>query len=110
MDIIALIEDYVSGLLLAEEKFLEHLDAFSDFEEAVSDLSNRMAADFIGLSLTNADRLIRESGSRKKEYTVQRCRQRTLISTVGDITFSHTLYDPSSGQGTVYCQGRGKSA
>ena len=27
MDIIALIEDYVSGLL-AEEKFLEHLDAF----------------------------------------------------------------------------------
>ena len=29
MDIIALIEDYVSGLLLAEEKFLEHLDAFS---------------------------------------------------------------------------------
>ena len=98
MDIIALIEDYVSGLLLAEEKFLEHLDAFSDFEEAVSDLSNRMAADFIGLSLTNADRLIRESGSRKKEYTVQRCRQRTLISTVGDITFSHTLYKGRDGK------------
>ena len=89
MDIITLINTLVSGLLNAEEKFLEHLDSFTTFEETVSSLSNQMAADFIGLALTNADQMIRDSGIRKDNYTVQRSRQRTLISIVGDITFTH---------------------
>lgn len=98
MDIITLIDHYVRGLLQAEEEFLEHLDALSTFEETVSELSNKMAADFIGLALTNADQLIRDSGIRKGSYTVQRSRQRTLISCVGDITFTHTLYKDQSGK------------
>lgn len=57
-----------------------------------------MAADFIGLILTDADRMIRDSGIRKGSYTVQRSRQRTLISSVGDITFTHTLYKDQSGK------------
>ena len=98
MDIIALINTLVSGLLNAEEEFLEHLDSFTTFEETVSSLSNQMAADFIGLALTNADQLIRDSGMRKGGYTVQRRRQRTLISIVGDITFTHTLYKDQTGK------------
>ena len=46
MDIITLINTFVSGLLNAEEEFLEHLDSFTMFEETVSRLSNQMAADF----------------------------------------------------------------
>lgn len=98
MDIITLINNYVSGLLKAEEKFLEHLDSLTTFEETVSGLSSRMAADFIGLVLTEADRMIRDSGIRKGSYTVQRSRQRTLISSVGDITFTHTLYKDQGGK------------
>ena len=98
MDIITLINTLVSGLLNAEEKFLEHLDSFTTFEETVSSLSNQMAADFIGLALTNADQMIRDSGIRKDNYTVQRSRQRTLISIVGDITFTHTLYKDQAGK------------
>lgn len=98
MDIITLINDYVSGLLNAEEEFLEHLDSLTTFEETVSRLSNQMAADFIGLILTDADQMIRDSGIRKGSYTVQRSRQRTLISSVGDITFTHTLYKDQSGK------------
>ena len=98
MDIITLINTLVSGLLNAEEKFLEHLDSFTTFEETVSSLSNQMAADFIGLALTNADQMIRDSGIRKDNYTVQRSRQRTLISIVGDITFTHTLYKDQTGK------------
>jgi len=98
MDIITLIDDYVRGLLAAEENFLEHLDTLSTFEETVSDLSNRTAAEFIGLALSSADQLIRESGIRKKEFTVQRKRKRTLISSVGDITFEHTLYKDQDGK------------
>ena len=89
MDIITLIQVLVSGLLNAQEEFLEHLDQFSTFEETVNGLTDQVAADFIGLTLTAADTLIRESGKRKAGYTVQRSRNRTLISGVGDITFTH---------------------
>ncbi len=57
-----------------------------------------MAADFIGLILTDADQMIHDSGIRKGRYTVQRSRQRTLISSVGDFTFTHTLYKDQSGK------------
>ena len=98
MDIIALIKELVTGLLDAEEEFLEHLDTFPAFEESVHGLTDRMAAGFLGLVLTNADTLIRESGKRKGSYTVQRKRERTLISSVGDITFTHTLYQDQEGR------------
>ncbi|HIX14411.1 MAG TPA: hypothetical protein H9740_01575 [Candidatus Hungatella pullicola] len=62
MDIITLIKVLVSGLLDAEEEFLEHLDTFSVFEQTMHGLTDKMAADFLGLALTNADILIRESG------------------------------------------------
>lgn len=98
MDIIALINGLVSGLLNAEEDFLKHLDTFPAFEETVHELTNQMAAGFLGLTLTNADALIRESGKRKGCYTVQRSRERTLISSVGDVTFTHTLYKDREGK------------
>ena len=98
MDIITLIKALVSGLVDAEEDFLKHLDTFSMFEESVRILTNQMAADFIGMTLSNADSLIRESGIRKRSYTVQRSRQRTLISSVGDVTFTHTLYKDQEGK------------
>ncbi len=98
MEIITLIRDYVSGLLDAEDDFLEHLDTLDVLEQNVSELSQKMAADFIGLVLTNADQLIRESGKRKGEFVVQRERQRTLISSIGDIVFTHTLYKDKSGK------------
>lgn len=98
MDIITLINTLVSGLLNAQEGFLEHLDQFADFEETVNRLTDQVVADFIGLTLTEADTLIRESGKRKASYTVQRSRSRTLISGVGDITFTHTLYKDQDGK------------
>ena len=60
MDIITLIKELVTGLLNAEEEFLKHLDAFPKFEETVHELTDQMAADFMGAVLTNADTLIRE--------------------------------------------------
>ena len=46
MDIITLIQVLVSGLLNAQEEFLEHLDRFSTFEETVNGLTDQVAADF----------------------------------------------------------------
>ena len=49
MDIITLLKDFVSGLLQAEENFLGDLNTFPELEQTASELSRRMAADFIGL-------------------------------------------------------------
>ena len=62
------------------------------FEDSVHNLTNQLVADFLGLTLTNADILIQESGKRKRSYTIQRSRNRARISSVGDITFAHTIY------------------
>ena len=62
MNIITLLDDYVRGLLEAEEVFLADLGQFTKLEQTVSDLSRRMAADFLSLVLTNADEMIRSSG------------------------------------------------
>ena len=78
MDIITLLKVLVSGLLNAQTEFLEHLDQFSTFEETVNRLTDQIAADFMGLTLTAADTLIRESGKRKAGYTIQRSRNRPL--------------------------------
>ena len=72
MDIITLLNDYVTGLLKAEESFIQDLGEFPKLEQTVSDLSKRMAADFLSMVLTNADGLLRSSGRRMKRYNIQR--------------------------------------
>ena len=92
MDIITLLDNYVRGLLEAEEVFLTDLGQFPKLEQTVSDLSRRMAADFLSLVLTNADEMIRSSGLRGRCYTAQRRVTRTLISTLGDVSFQETVF------------------
>ena len=67
MDIVSLVSSYVEGLLEAEDRFIEHLDSFLELEKTVVELTNRMAAGFLGAVLTTADELICESGVRKKD-------------------------------------------
>ena len=92
MDIISLLADYVRGLLDAEDQFIQDLGQFPRLEQTVSDLSRKMAADFLSLVLSNADELLRSSGRRKARYNAQRRVTRTLISTVGDVTFDETVF------------------
>lgn len=92
MDIITLITGFVEGLLQAGEKFTEHPERFAELEQTVSELSHRAAADFLAMTLTQTDDLIRENGRRKSQYTIHRRDSRTLITTVGDVTFQRTLF------------------
>ena len=92
MTIIALIEELVKEILVAEEKFFDDIRNFPEYEEAVNQASRKFASQFLGTSLTAADEMIRQSGVRKLDYNIHRKDDRSLISTVGDITFQHTLY------------------
>lgn len=92
MNIIALIEDLVKELLEAEDNFFDNLKNFPEYEETVNLASQTFASRFLGSSLTAADEMIRKSSKRKSNYNIQRKDRRSLISTVGDIEFEHTLY------------------
>ena len=102
MDIITLLQNFVSGLLAAEENFYENPDRFDVFEKTVADLSGRTAADFLSMALSQADSMICESGLRKKNYNIHRHDGRTLITTVGDVTFTHTLFKSRGDGGFRY--------
>lgn len=92
MDIITLLQNFASGLLEAENEFYDNPDRFDILERTVADLSGKTAAEFLSMTLTQADAMICGSGLRKKGYNIHKHDSRTLITTVGDVTFTHTLF------------------
>ena len=101
MSIITLIEELVKEVLAAEDDFFVDLGKFPEYEQAVYQASHKFASRFLGNSLTAADEMIRHSSLRKKDYNIQRLDDRSLVSTVGDIVFKHTLFkEKESGK---YC-------
>lgn len=102
MDIIALIRDFAEGLLKAQDEFVEHPDRFSDMEATVAALSQQAAARFLAMTLSQVDELLCRGGARKKDYKIQRHDQRTLITTVGDVVFTHTLFTDRRNGRTCY--------
>lgn len=92
MDIIALLKGFSSGLIDAGQDFFDHPDNFRQFERTVADLSHRAAADYLAMTLSQMDGMICQSGLRKRRYKIIRHDRRTLITTAGDVTFTHTLF------------------
>ena len=91
MDIVTLIAGFAENLLDLQERFcLEK--RFDALEKEAVELGSRTVADFLALTLTETDTLIRNSGIRKRDYTIQRRTDRTLITTTGDVTFTRTLF------------------
>ena len=97
--IITLLEDLGMDFVEIGSSFLDHLDQFDVLEKEAKELTDRAAARFMEGMLNYADELLCQSGRRKSRYDVQRHRQRTLITTAGDVTFTHTLFkDKASGK------------
>lgn len=92
MDIVALIELLVKEIFEAEENFLQNLKDLYSFENTVKSSTDHFAAGFIGMILSSINKHIYDSSWRKGKYNVQRTDTRTLISSVGDISFDCTYY------------------
>lgn len=90
--ILPLIERFMTGVYDANDEFLEDLSRFSELEGKIHSLSNELAAGILSGILTSAGKLIEKSHRRKQGYNVQRHDSRTLISTVGDVTFEDIYY------------------
>lgn len=92
MSIVPLIESLVNALLQAEEKFYQNPKDFYSLETSVKASTEAFSAAFLGNALTEINKKIYEDGWRKNQYIVQRNDTRTLISSVGDVTFESTYY------------------
>lgn len=92
MNIVSLLEELVNGLISAEDKFFQNPKDFYSLETTVKSTTEAFSAAFLGNVLTSMNQKIYEDGWRQGKYTVQRTDKRTLISSVGDISFESTYY------------------
>ena len=95
MDIVSLLKELVNGLLDAEQDFFKNPQDLRSFEKATKATTDALACQFISAALSSMDKQIFNSVARKGLYNAQRTRSRTLISSVGDLTFDCTLYRKS---------------
>ena len=91
MDIVSLVAGFAKSLLRLQEGFCKE-NRLDRLEKEAVKLGTRTIADFLVLTLTETDELIRTSGLRKRDYTIQRKVERTLTTTTGDVTFTRTLF------------------
>lgn len=92
MNIVSLLDGLVKGILAAEETFFENPRDFHALETNVKASTESFATGFLSVVLSGLDKAIRDSGWRDGKYTVHRMAKRTIISSVGDITFDCTYY------------------
>ena len=92
MDIVSLLRLLVNGLIEAEANFFSNPKDLYTLEKATKATTDAVAAQFMSVVLSSLDEKIRNSGIRNERYNVQRIRKRTLVSSVGDLTFDCTLY------------------
>lgn len=92
MDIVSLLDTLLSSIFKAEKDFFENPDEFHALEASVKASTDSFAAGFLSAILSELDTAIRISSWRKQNYTIQRKDTRTLISSVGDLSFDCTYY------------------
>lgn len=92
MEIISLLELLVNGLLEAEENFYSNPRDLYSLEKAVKATTDAVAAKFLSTVLSSMNEQIYNCSCREGLYNAQRTDQRSLISSVGDITFDCTYY------------------
>jgi hypothetical protein len=102
MTIITLLDTLVNALIAAEEKFLNNPSDFYSLEKSVKSSTEAFAAEFLGKVLTSINEQICRSSWRDGKYNIQRTDARTLISSVGDITFDCTYFKRLSDGGYTY--------
>jgi len=92
MDIISAIYSFITDIFTAAANFMENPATMAELEERITAASHNTNAQILGQILELYDSFLRELPAVKSRYIIQRSRERTLITTFGDVTFKRTLY------------------
>ena len=99
MTIVSLLDLLVNGLIEAEEKFFNNPRDFHSLEKSVKASTEAFAAGFLGEVLSGMNRQICSCSWREGRYSIQRNDSRTIISSVGDVSFDCTYFKRITGEG-----------
>lgn len=102
MGIVSLFDVFVNALIEAEEKFFENPKDFRALERSVKSSTESFAAGFLGEVLSAMDDKICKSSWREGKYNIQRPDTRTIISSVGDVTFNCTYFKRVKEKGYIH--------
>lgn len=100
MNIVSLFDTLLTSIFAAEQSFFENPKNFSELESSVKSSTDTFAAGFLGAILSEMNQAIRNSSWRNGRYTIHRNDTRTLISSVGDISFDCTYYKSKTEKNT----------
>lgn len=92
MSIVSLFESLASEILSAEENFLKNPKDFTLSRSKCQVIYGSICSSFSWGSISSLNEQIFNSSWRDGKYVVHRQDKRTLISSVGDITFDCTYY------------------
>lgn len=92
MNIVSLLETLVNSLIEAEDEFFKNPKDFHALEKATKASTEAFSAGFLGEVLTSVNKQICECPWRNEHYSIQRNDRRTVISSVGDVSFDCTYF------------------
>ena len=92
MNIIPVLNQFITEIFEAAGDFQEDLSGFDHLETRLKHSADGFLAGILGQILEDTDKFLEKAPHRKEHYDIQRKRGRTLISSVGDIHFSRTQF------------------
>ena len=86
------IENGVPNLQKASKDFSENPLDFAGFVSKVRNEALQMALDYISETLTTCNQILKDSPIRREKWEVVRTDEKTLITSIGKVVFSKTLF------------------
>ena len=88
-------------MIISVEFFFENPTQIAEFVYGVTDVVIKLGCDFIGEVFGQMDEAIRQNGLRKKKWEVVRKDCKSMLTSLGEISFEKTLYkDKRTGERT----------
>ena len=75
-----------------EDEFLKNPRNFAEYVFGITDLLCKSGTEMLRDSLETMDRMLCESAFRRKSWTIEAHHTKTLITSLGDLTFRKTLF------------------
>ena len=75
-----------------EDEFLKNPENFAEYVFGLTDLLCKFGTEMLRDSLETMDRMLCESTFRRKSWTIEAHHTKTLVTSLGDVTFQKTLF------------------
>ena len=75
-----------------EDEFLKNPKNFAEYVFGITDLLCKFGTEMLRDSLETMDRMLCESAFRRKSWTLEAHHTKTLVTSLGDVTFQKTLF------------------